>query len=137
MTRRLVLALGLLLLGGGAATDARGQTPESTRAYRFFVDSVADSTFVFRVGSGDRWLQPGQSGIAVDPRRRDALVARFRVMRVDRTRVTALVTGQTTVLTREHVVLLDEPRRRFYRDASFWAGTILGVLLGGVAALSF
>ena len=109
---------------------------EGARVHRFFVDSVMDSLFVFRVGPDARWLEPGQGGIAVDPRRRDALVARFRIVRVDRARVTALVTGQTTLLTRDDVALLDEPPRRFYRDAGFWAGTILGAVLGAVATLS-
>jgi hypothetical protein len=130
MIARAALLLALLL-GGVAAAGA--QAP----AHRFFVDSVADSTFVFHVSGGAEWLRAGQTGIAVDPRRRDALVARFRVLAVDRARVTALVTGQTTVLTRDHVALMAPPRQRFYRDAGFWAGTILGTVLGAVAALAF
>ena len=127
-----VLLLAALLLAGGAAT-ARGQAP----AHRFFVDSVGDSTFVFHVPGDAEWLRPGRTGIAVDPRRRDALVASFRIIAVERARATALVTGQVTVLSRDHVALLEEPRRRFYREPGFWAGTILGAVLGAVAALSF
>jgi hypothetical protein len=98
------------------------------------VDIVADSTIVFHVAGEDGWVRPGQVGIAVDPRRRDALVARFRVLSVEQRRVVAVVTGQTTVLTPEHVALLDAPRRRFYQSRGFWAGTILGAIIGAAAA---
>ena len=130
MRARIALVVALLLLGVSAAGQA--QRP----AHRYFVDSVADSTIVFHVSGEHGWVRPGHVGIAVDPRRRDALVARFRVLSVDRHRVVALVTGQTTMLTPEHVALLDEPRRRFYRTRGFWAGTFLGAIIGAVAGLT-
>lgn len=106
------------------------------RTARFYVDSVTDSTLVFRLGRVD-WLRPGTTGIAVDPRQRDALVARFRVISVGEERATALVTGQTTFVTVDHVALVDEPPRRFWRESTFWIGTVLGGVIGAVSALAF
>lgn len=121
-----------LLLVGVLAAPASAQT----RTARFFVDSVTDSTIVFRLGPVD-WLKAGASGIAVDPRQRDALIARFRVVSVGEQRATALITGQTTFVTLDHVALIDEPKRRFWRESSFWVGTLLGGVMGGLAALTF
>lgn len=122
------------------AVAALGAWPAPAQAQRhaarFFVDSVADSTFVFRVGDA-RWLRRGQTGIAVDPRQRDALVARFRVVEVSTERATALITGQTTFLTNEHVALVDEPSRPFWRRGLFWKGSVVGVVLGLAAGLTF
>lgn len=97
---------------------------------RFYVDSVADSTFSFRVAPSDDWVRVGATGRAVDPARRDALVARFRVISRWGDRATALVTGQTTFLTVNHIAVLERPERRFYRDRTFWGGALFGVLLG-------
>lgn len=97
---------------------------------RFFVDSVADTTFAFRIGMEDDWVRVGAVGVVVDPARKDALVAEFRVLSLWGNRATALVTGQTTFVTVNHVVVLDEPRRRFYRDRRFWSGAVVGLLLG-------
>ncbi len=128
----LIAAISTLIVIATGATPAAAQQ----RTARFFVDSVADSTFVFRVGDV-RWIRPGQTGIAVDPRQRDALVARFRVVDVTRDRATALITGQTTFITGDHVVLVEEPRRPFWRRDMFWKGSAVGLLLGIVAGLSF
>lgn len=122
-------AVILLLLSSQAARAQQHLT-------RFFVDSVADSTFVFRTGEA-RWVRAGQVGIAVDPRERDALVARFRVVGVAGGRATALITGQTTFLTGDHVALMEEPRRPFWRRQLFWAGSVAGAVLGLVAGLTF
>ena len=126
---RLLLAL---LLSAALAAPAQAQL----RTARFYVDSVTDSTLVFRLGKVD-WLKPGTAGIAVDPTRRDALVARFRVISVGEERAVALVTGQTTFVTLDHVALVDEPKRRFWRDSTFWVGTLLGGVVGAVSALAF
>jgi hypothetical protein len=99
-------------------------------AARFFVDSVADTTFAFRIGMEDDWVGVGAVGVVVDPARRDALVAEFRVLSLWGNRATALVTGQITFVTASHVVLLEPPRRRFFRDRRFWNGALLGLLLG-------
>lgn len=127
-----IAAITSLVLIGISTAPAEAQQ----RTARFFVDSVADSTFVFRVGDA-HWIQSGQSGIAVDPRQRDALVARFRVVDVTRDRATALITGQTTFITGDHVVLVEEPRRPFWRRGMFWKGSVVGLVLGVAAGLSF
>ncbi len=127
-----IAVIGALILAAVSAAPAEAQQ----RTARFFVDSVADSTFVFRVGDAS-WIRPGQSGIAVDPRQRDALVARFRVVEVTRERATALVTGQTTFLTGDHVVLVEEPRLPFWRRSLFWKGSLVGLVIGAAAGISF
>jgi hypothetical protein len=120
---RLAAALGLV-----TALAAPAEAQRATA--RFYVDSVADSTFSFRIAPTDDWVEVGAVGTAVDPARRDALVARFRVISLWGDRAVALVTGQTTVLTVNHIALLDAPDRRFYRERSFWGGALLGILLG-------
>lgn len=130
--RRSLAVVAFLLLTGGAAGRAGAQQETA----RFFVDSVADSTFVFRVGTA-RWLRGGSMGIAVDPGRRDARVARFRVLTVRDGRATALITGQTTFVTTDHVALVDVPRRRFWRDTRFWAGTVIGGIFGTALGTMF
>ena len=75
---------------------------------RFEITQVGDTTFRFPRGNAG-WVKSGMKGIAVDPRRRDALVAQFRVVRIDSGLVTAVVTGQTTRVATEHVVVMSEP----------------------------
>ncbi len=107
------------------------------RGVRFPVSSVGDTTLIFAQGR-ERWLRPGMTGIAVDPRKRDDLVARLRVLKVEAgTGVTALVTGQTTKLTVEHVVVVEEPTPRWYRRKAFWGGLLLGAALGATAGSQF
>lgn len=114
---------------GTLALPARAQL----KGVRFEVTAVGDTTLAFRRGT-ERWLKPGLLGIAVDPRKRDVLVARLRVLQVDRAGlVTALVTGQTTAVTTDHVVLLDEVRPAWYRRRAFWGGMLLGAALGVTA----
>lgn len=131
--RTLLALLLAAALSAAAGSDAAAQK----RTARFYVDSVTDSTLVFRLGGTSDWLRPGVSGIAVDPRQRDALVARFRVISVGEERAVALVTGQTTFVTVDHVALVDEPPRRFWRESTFWVGTLLGGVVGAVSALLF
>ena len=122
--RRLRWIAGLLLVAVGAPM-ARGQLPRDG-AVRFEVREVADSTFEFD-GGARRWIKPGQRGIAVDPRRRDVLVARFEVLRVDDRNVTALVTGQTSRVSTDHVAILQPPTSRWYRARLFWVGAAAGL----------
>jgi uncharacterized membrane protein YoaK (UPF0700 family) len=75
-------------------------------------------------------VRAGAAGTAIDPRRRDELVARFRVLGVREGSATALVTGQTTAITTDHVATMEEPRRPWYRHRTFWSGLILGAALG-------
>lgn len=123
MIGRVVAAVALV-----AALAAPAEAQRTT--VRFYVDSVADSTFSFRIAPDDDWVRVGAGGITVDPARRDALVARFRVISLWGNRATALVTGQTTVVSVSHIALLTPPERRFYRERSFWGGALFGVLLG-------
>ena len=68
-----VLGLGLVLGSGTAQAQFRG--------IRFEITQVGDTTFRFPRGNAG-WIKPEMTGIAVDPRRRDILVAEFRVVRV-------------------------------------------------------
>lgn len=120
--------LAALTLAAATIAPPRGAGAQES-AYRFEITAVGDSTFTFPLGR-NRWLHPGLQGIAVDPMRRDALVARFRVLRVTPSDATALITGQTTRLTTEHVALIERPRRPWYRSAAFWVGTLLGGAVG-------
>lgn len=133
MTRRTIrmlgLGLALLLAMGALARPAQAQL----KGVRFEIATVGDTTLGFRSGT-EHWIKRGQSGIAVDPRKRDILVARLRVLGVDKAGyVTALVTGQTTAVTTDHVVLLQQAPPAWYRRKSFWGGVVLGAALGAAA----
>ena len=104
-------------------------------AARFEIASVGDSTFTFLTGP-QRWVTPRTRGIVVDPARRDALVARFRIMGVRADTVTALITGLTTRVTPDHFVVLNPPPPPpWYKRNFFWGGaavgTLVGIVLGG------
>ena len=118
------LLIALLMLVGGAAP---GRTQD--RSVRFEIRSVGDSTFTFDIGK-EQWVSPGRMGIAIDPRRRDQLVARFRITTVESGRATALITGLTTPLTVDHLVVMREPPRRWYIQRAFWIGLLGGALVG-------
>jgi len=105
------------------------------RGVRFEITRVGDSTFSFASGN-ERWIKKGVVGIAVDPKRRDALVARFRVMAVAAGEASALVEGQTTNLRTDHVVILEEPKRPWMKQAAFWWGLVAGSALGASVALA-
>jgi hypothetical protein len=104
-------------------------------AVRFEITSVSDTTLVFRPGTAI-WVRPGQIGTAVDPRRRDQLVARFRIIGVHGGLATALVTGQTTAVSTDHVATLVPPRAAWYRSRNFWVGVLVGGALGAGASLA-
>jgi hypothetical protein len=123
-------ALAVLALSSGSRPLAAQEG-----AVRFEITNVSDSTFTFPVGR-NRWVSKRQRGIAVDPRRRDVLVARFRVLRVESGTATALITGETTRLEADDVALLERPRPRFYQRAEFWMGAAIGAAVGlGLGAL--
>ena len=124
-------ALSLVALVALAPAAARAQET----AVRFPVSEVGDTTFTFTVG-GQRWVRPGLRGIVVDPRQRDVLVARFRVTNVNGETARAVITGQARGVSDAHTVLLDVPQRPWYKERSFWMGTVagaaIGFLLGGL-----
>ena len=124
---RLTLVLVLALGSSAAPADAQ------FRGVRFEITQVSDTTFRFSRGNAG-WVRVGASGNAVDPRRRDALVARFRVARVDSGLVTAVITGQTTRVATEHIAVLAEPPKPWYKGITFWAGTVFGVVIGALIA---
>lgn len=129
--RSALTVIAVVLLGLCGARTARAQ--ES--AYRFEIAKVGDSTFTFTFPKASHgWVKPGMEGIAVDPERRDALVARFRILRVKEGSATALVTGATTRVNDRHVALLERPTTPFYRRGTFWLGTVLGAAVGALAA---
>lgn len=117
-----------------ASRPARAQ--DVATAVRFEIAETGDSTFSFFVG-GNRWVQRGQRGMTVDPRRRDVLVARFVVLRVASGRATALVTGATSPVSDQHIALLDRPTQPWYRRSEFWWGAILGAAVGLGAGAAF
>jgi hypothetical protein len=99
------------------------------RGVRFEIVGAADTTITLRAGNAG-WLRAGLEGVAVDPRRRDVLVARFRLLRVGAETATAVLTGQTTVVTTDHVAIIAEPPRPWLRTRTFWAGLLAGAALG-------
>ena len=126
-----LVALAALSLAPGRAGAQGGMD----RTVRFDLTMVDDSTFTFDVGARG-WIKPGVRGIAVDPRRRDVLVARFLVLGVADGIATALVTGQTTRLRDEHIAVLRAPARKWYRTRDFWVGAAAGALAGIAGALA-
>ncbi len=121
--------MALLVVAAFAAVPAAIEAQAT--ATRFEIVEVADSTVSFATAR-ERWVKRGLQGIAVDPTRRDALVARLVVLEVGRGQATALVTGQTARLNGEHMVLLQRPPTPFYRQRTFWMGAVLGAALGAV-----
>ena len=102
-------------------------------AARFEIESVDDSTARFRTFEV-KWLRPGMQVYAVDPARRDAFVARLRIVRSDSGRLVALVTGQVTRVTTDHFLLAVQPALPWYRTRRFWWGALGGGVFGATAA---
>lgn len=118
-----------LVLAGMAAFMPSRAIEAQEASVRFEVIEAGDTTFAFPVGRHG-WVIAGNEGIVVDPTRRDVLVARFRVVRVGDGRAEALITGQTTRVTTDHIALLDAPVPRWWERRHFWLGTAAGGLLG-------
>jgi hypothetical protein len=131
MSRLAILGCAAALVLAGAPARACAQET----AYRFEIASVGDSTVSLSTEKHE-WVHAGQKGIAVDPMRHDALVARFVIMSVDpaHKRALAIVTGQTTRLTTNHVALIDRPSKKWYAQPTLWIGAVAGVVIGAVAA---
>jgi len=134
-----VLLGSTALAACGRARPAPGMTPDVQLRYprdaaRFAVESLSDSTLVF-VAADTPWITTGMPGIAVDPARGDALVAKLRVIKVSNGRVEALVTGQTTRVSSGHVVLLVAPKVAWWRQRLYWVGALSGAAFTGTLAL--
>ena len=123
------LSIALLAAALGIARPAQAQRG----AYRFEIVTATDSTITIPTDSAG-WVKRGTRGIAVDPRDHDSMVARFQVVRVDSGQATALITGQTTHLTMDHVALVTRPATPWFKQRNFWVGTVLGGVLGAVIA---
>jgi hypothetical protein len=126
-------AVALLAIACAQPASTRRREPSPNPPDRFDIVEVGDTTFGFAVGPR-KWLRPGATGIAVDPRRRDGLVARYRVLWVKDGVVTALITGQTTRVTADHMALAVRPATPLLRQRTFWAGAFSGGLLGAIAS---
>lgn len=131
MRSLLAVLVTLVVVAASAAVPA--VTEAQASASRFEIVDVADSTVSFATAR-ERWVKRGLQGIAVDPMRRDALIARLVVLEAGRGQATALITGQTARLNGEHVVLIQRPPTPFYRQRTFWMGAVLGAALGAVVA---
>lgn len=109
--------------------------PDPSTAVRFEIVAAGDSTFQL-LARDPSWLRDGMTGIVVDPRRRDVLVARFTLLALHGDTADALVTGQTMRVSTDHVALIARPVvvqapivRRIERRR-FWTGAIVGGALG-------
>ena len=122
------LAIALCTVSLGMVRPAAAQRA----AYRFEIVNATDSTITIPTDSAG-WVRRGTRGIAVDPRDHDSMVARFQVVRVDSGQATALITGQTTRVTTDHVALIERPTVPWYKQGLFWIGAVVGGLIGVVA----
>ena len=122
------LSIALLAAALGIARPAQAQRG----AYRFEIVTATDSTITIPTDSAG-WVKRGTRGIAVDPRDHDSMVARFQVVRVASGQAPALITGQTTRVTTDHVALIERPVVPWYKQGVFWIGAALGGLIGVVA----
>ena len=119
-------------VGSGPTLDVGGPAAPNApdpQLRRFDVVAAEDTTFTILIG-GDRWVRRGTVGVAVDPKRRDALVARFRVISRVGDSAIALITGQTTRLSSTDVALIREPVPGPLRQDAFWAGLFFGIAAG-------
>ncbi len=130
----LVLALSACapLRGGSAGVQTETIARFPRDAARFAIEPLTDSTFAFTPEEA-KWVVPGMTGIAVDPGRGDALVARVRVVSVDSVQANAFVTGQTTRVASGQVLLLVPPKRSWWKQRIFWLGAVGGAALSSAA----
>ncbi len=114
--------LWALLIAAPAAAHAQ------VGSARFDIDSIGDSTVTFAVGNA-RWVHAGQTGLAVEPRRHDELIARLRVITVSNGSATAVITGQTSRVSEGQVALIRRPAPPFYTVGLFWIGAAVGAVI--------
>ncbi len=118
------------------AADTARPTPAGDGDRRFLIVAVGDSTVSLLV-PGERWVRRGMYGIAVDPRRRDALVARLYVQARIADTAVALVTGQTTRMSTDYVAIFRRPSTPVLRQGGFWGGLATGFAVGAAVVLAF
>jgi len=119
-----------LLAGAVIALVLPARAQAQDRDVRFTITNVGDTTVTFQAGKMT-WIVRSPRAIVVDPRRRDALVARLRVLSVAADgEATAVVTAQSGRITTEHVVIATEPSTRWYRNPLLWMGTAFGLIAG-------
>ena len=122
---RLGILAGVVALsvGGPAAGGAQA-------AYvRFDLATVGDSTVKFSIGNA-HWVKHSVVGLVVDPAHEDELIAKFRVVRVERDTAIAVITGQTARLTSSYVAVLSQPAVPIYKKVWFWGAFVAGGVLG-------
>jgi hypothetical protein len=124
------MRLTVLLLGAVVALALPSRARAQDRDVRFPITNVGDTTITFQAGKMT-WIVRSPRAIVVDPRRRDALVARLKVVSVGANgEATAVVTAQAGRITTDHVVIGTEPRSRWYRNPLLWMGTAFGLIAG-------
>ena len=129
LVRRALVALGVLL-GVVPGLAAPASLAAQATGTRFEIMNVGDSTITFATGSAAGWVRKGLNGLAIDPRQRDVLVARFEVLEVREGAALAVITGATRPLTTEDVAVLRTPAPSLVRQRGFWAWMAAGVLAG-------
>jgi hypothetical protein len=124
------MRLTVLLLGAVVALALPSRARAQDRDVRFPITNVGDTTITFQAGKMT-WIVRSPRAIVVDPRRRDALVARLKVVSVGANgEATAVVTAQAGRITTDHVVIGTQPRSRWYRNPLLWMGTAFGLIAG-------
>ena len=124
--RRVLFALSVATLAFVAPFRLAAQD----RDVRFEITAVGDTTVTFRAGRLT-WVVRSPRAIVVDPRRRDAAIARLRVLSVSSAgEAVAVVTGQTGRITTDHFVIAQEPPTRWYKSLGLWVGLTLGLVAG-------
>lgn len=123
---RFILVMFAAVLALALPSRVRAQD----RDIRFEITAVGDTTVTFNAGRVT-WVVRSPKAIVVDPRRRDALVARLKVLSISANGdAIAVVTGQTGRITTEHIVLVTEPPQHWYKNAVLWMGAALGLVAG-------
>jgi hypothetical protein len=116
--------------------DAPRVRPSGGEGDRRFQLVAADDSTVSFLAPREPWVREGMYGIAVDPARRDALVARLYVLARSADTTVALVTGQTTRMSAEYVAIFRRPTTPMLRQQSFWGGLAAGIAVGLGAAIA-
>lgn len=124
------MRLLVLLVGGLLTLFGPSPVRAQDRDVRFPITNVGDTTVTFQAGKMT-WIVRSPRAIVVDPKRRDALVARLKVLSVAADgEATAVVTAQAGRITTDHVVIGTEPTTRWYKNALLWMGAAFGLVAG-------